>query len=258
MHHVVAHVVFDNAQMDLALSRKYGLSSSALGRHKNHIEVTMSRTRRRLQEIREQGSVFLLNDILEQVRRNIAAAEAQGDYNAVFRGSHVASRLIYQLGRLEGTMKLDTLHRLISSPAWVPQASLLPQMVGGQAPAGRPSPSASRLARIRHPCRHAGNRKPCSWFLIPQPAPRFHPQPAPQFRQPRPLSTDQRHLLLIVVLAPLTAAVLILFTENCKQPFPNTHEIYVKIKLLTTALIWYILSDSSDGESFLNELSFSP
>ena len=84
------------------LSRKYGLSSSALGRHKNHIEVTMSRTRRRLREIREQGSLLVLNDILEQVRRNIAAADAQGNYLAVFRGSHVASRLIHQMGRLEG------------------------------------------------------------------------------------------------------------------------------------------------------------
>ncbi len=108
------------------LSRKYGLSSSALGRHKNHIEVTMSRTRRRLREIREQGSLLVLNDILEQVRRNLAAADAQGNYIAVFRGSHVASRLIHQMGRLEGDMQLDTLHRLISSPAWTPQAGLLP------------------------------------------------------------------------------------------------------------------------------------
>jgi hypothetical protein len=108
------------------LSQKYGLHPSSLQRHKNHIEVKMSRAHRRLREIREQGSLFLLNDLLERVRRNIAAAEAQGNYNAVFRGAHVASRLIYQLGRLEGTMKLDTLHRLISSPAWTPQASLLP------------------------------------------------------------------------------------------------------------------------------------
>jgi hypothetical protein len=109
-----------------ALRQKYGLSSSALQRHKDHIEVKMSRTRRRLREIREQASLLLLNDVLEQVRRGIAAAEAQGNYLAVFRGSHVASRIIHQLNRMEGDMKLDTLHRLISSPAWVPRASLLP------------------------------------------------------------------------------------------------------------------------------------
>ncbi len=108
------------------LSQKYGLHPSSLQRHKNHIEVNMSRTHRRLREIREQGSLLLLNDILEKVRRNIAAADDEGNYLAVFRGSHVASRIIHQLGRLEGDMQPDTLHRLISSPAWVPGASLLP------------------------------------------------------------------------------------------------------------------------------------
>ena len=108
------------------LSQKYGLHPSSLQRHKNHIEVTMSRTLRRLREIREQGSLLLLNDILENVRRNIAAADSEGNYNAVFRGSYVASRLIHQLGRIEGDMQPDTLHRLISSPAWTPGASLLP------------------------------------------------------------------------------------------------------------------------------------
>jgi hypothetical protein len=108
------------------LSRKYGLHPSSLQRHKNHIEIKMSRSLRRLREIREQGSLLLLNDILEKVRRNIAAADAEGNYLAVFRGSHVASRIIHQMGRLEGNMQPDTLHRLISSPAWVPGSSLLP------------------------------------------------------------------------------------------------------------------------------------
>ena len=50
------------------LSRKFGPSISALHRHQNHIEIKMSQARRRLREIREQGSLFLLNDLLEQVR----------------------------------------------------------------------------------------------------------------------------------------------------------------------------------------------
>jgi hypothetical protein len=109
-----------------ALSQKFGLHPSSLQRHKNHIDIKMSRTHRRLREIREQGSLLLLNDILEKVRRNIAAADSEGNYNAVFRGSYIASRLIHQMGRIEGDMQPDTLHRLISSPGWVPQASLLP------------------------------------------------------------------------------------------------------------------------------------
>jgi hypothetical protein len=108
------------------LSQKFGLHPSSLQRHKNHIEINMSRAHRRLREIRDQGSLLLLNDILEKVRRHIAAADAEGNYLAVFRGSHVASRIIHQLGRIEGNMQPDTLHRLIASPAWTPEASLLP------------------------------------------------------------------------------------------------------------------------------------
>ena len=108
------------------LSQKYGLGSSSLQRHKNHIEVNMSRAHRRLREIREQGGILMLNDILEKVRRNIAAADVEGNYNAVFRGSYIACRIIHQLGRIEGDMQPDTLHRLISSRRSVPQASLLP------------------------------------------------------------------------------------------------------------------------------------
>jgi hypothetical protein len=140
------------------LSQKFGLHPSSLQRHKNHIEVTMSRTLRRLREIREQGSLLLLNDILENVRRNIAAADSEGNYNAVFRGSYIASRLIHQMGRIEGDMQPDTLHRLIASPGWVPQASLLPTdpglitglhqglLDGAFAPCPEPPPEISAAA----------------------------------------------------------------------------------------------------------------
>ncbi len=140
-----------------ALSQKYGLHPSSLQRHKNHIEVKMTRAHRRLREIREQGSLLVLNDLLEKVRRHIAAADAQGNYLAVFRGTHVASRLIHQMGRVEGDMQPDTLHRLISSPAWVP-AGLLPTdpslitglhqglVDGAFAPCPKPPPEVSAQA----------------------------------------------------------------------------------------------------------------
>ena len=86
----------------------------------------MNGARRRLQEIREQGSLLLLNAFLEHVKRGVETAEAEGNLTGVFRGSYIGSRIIYQLGRMEGSMKLDTLHRLLTSPAWVPNGSLLP------------------------------------------------------------------------------------------------------------------------------------
>ena len=86
----------------------------------------MRESRRRLQEILEQGSLLLLNAFLDHVKKGVEAAEAEGNLTGVFRGSYIGSRIIYQLNRMEGSMSLDTLHRLLTSPAWVPQGSLLP------------------------------------------------------------------------------------------------------------------------------------
>ena len=86
----------------------------------------MRESRRRLQEILEQGSLLLLSAFLDHVKKGVEAAEAEGNLTGVFRGSYIGSRIIYQLNRMEGSMSLDTLHRLLTSPAWVPQGSLLP------------------------------------------------------------------------------------------------------------------------------------
>ena len=79
-HLEINQVLLSGDFTQVALSQIYGVSTSSLSRHKNHLEIKMSRARRRLQEIREQGSVFLLNENLESVRRGIAAAEADNDY----------------------------------------------------------------------------------------------------------------------------------------------------------------------------------
>ncbi len=54
------------------------------------------------------------------------AAEADGDIDRVLKGSHIGSRIINQINRLEVTLELETVYRLISSPGWVSQDSLLP------------------------------------------------------------------------------------------------------------------------------------
>ena len=109
-----------------ALSQKFGPSPSALQRHKGHLKDKMLQSRRRLQEIQEQGSLLLLNALLEHVKKGVETAEAEGNLTGVFRGSYIGSRIIHQLNRMEGSMSLDTLHRLLTSPAWVPQGSLMP------------------------------------------------------------------------------------------------------------------------------------
>ena len=62
-----------------ALSQKFGPSPSALQRHKGHLRDKMLESRRRLQEIQEQGSLFLLNAFLEHVKKGVETAEAEGN-----------------------------------------------------------------------------------------------------------------------------------------------------------------------------------
>jgi hypothetical protein len=53
-------------------------------------------------------------------------ARAAHDYNGVCRCANTLGRLSQQMGRLDGDLKLDTLHRLLTSPAWQPVPGLLP------------------------------------------------------------------------------------------------------------------------------------
>ena len=134
-----------------ALSQKFGPSSSALQRHKGHLRDKMRESRRRLQEIQEQGSLFLLNAFLEHVKKGVETAEAEGNLTGVFRGSYIGSRIIYQLNRMEGSISLDTLHRLLTSPAWVPRGASCPPTLNSLPSCTRPWSRICLFSVLSHP-----------------------------------------------------------------------------------------------------------
>jgi hypothetical protein len=109
-----------------SLSRQYGPSVSALHRHRNHVKEKMIQARERLQRSQAQVSLLKLNAFLDHVQRGVEAAAADGDIDRVFKGSHIGSRLIHQINNLEVPLELDTVYRLISSPGFISQDSLLP------------------------------------------------------------------------------------------------------------------------------------
>jgi hypothetical protein len=109
-----------------ALSKIYHLSISSLFRHKNHLVEKMHQASQRLRDSQQQGSLFKLNAILDHVQRAIQTAEAEGNVDQVLKGSQVGSRLIRQIGQMEVPLGLDTVYRLISSPQWGTQDSILP------------------------------------------------------------------------------------------------------------------------------------
>ena len=109
-----------------SLSQRFGLSISSLFRHKQHLVKKMRRTRRRLQDSQAQVSLLKLNAILDHVQHAVQTAETEGKIDSVFKGSHVGSRIIHQINKMEVPLELDTVHRLITSPQWVSRDSLYP------------------------------------------------------------------------------------------------------------------------------------
>jgi hypothetical protein len=109
-----------------ALSQKYGPSISALYRHKKHLEEKVRRARQRFKDSQQQGCLFKLNAFLDNIQRAVQSAEADGNVDQVLKGSHVGSRIIHQIQRLEVPLELDTVYRLMASPQWTSQDSLLP------------------------------------------------------------------------------------------------------------------------------------
>jgi hypothetical protein len=109
-----------------ALSRQYGLTVSSLFRHKQHLVENLDRARDRLSNSQQLGQLLKLNAFLDQVQRAVDAAAADGDVDRVLRGASAGARIIRQMSRMDVPLELDTVYRIISSPQWVTQASLLP------------------------------------------------------------------------------------------------------------------------------------
>jgi hypothetical protein len=109
-----------------SLHRQFGVTVSALFRHKKHMKENVIAARDRLNNTRRQGCLLKLTDLLEHVQQAVRTAEAEGSLGRVIRGAYVASRIIHQIDRLEVSLELETVYRLISAPGFVSQDTLLP------------------------------------------------------------------------------------------------------------------------------------
>ena len=80
----------------------------------------------RLENSQQQVCLLKLNAFLDHVQRGVEAAAAAGDLDRVFKGSHIGSRIIHQINQMDVPLELPTVYRLISSPGFVSQDSILP------------------------------------------------------------------------------------------------------------------------------------
>ena len=109
-----------------ALSQHYGPSISALWRHKKHLQEKIRQTEKRLENSLRQETLFRYNDFLESTRQIVRTASADGDTRQVLRAVREGTRILNFITKLEVKFDPDTVYRILASPQWVSQDSLLP------------------------------------------------------------------------------------------------------------------------------------
>ena len=109
-----------------ALSQEHGLSTSALHRHKAHLQAKVKRAQDQLQDTLRQGCLFWLSQALEMSMQTAQAAQAEGNYKVVLQAVQQVIRLIGIILKQDFQPDLETVYRILASPQWAAQASLLP------------------------------------------------------------------------------------------------------------------------------------
>ena len=109
-----------------ALSQQYQLSTSALHRHKAHLQAQVNRGKDRLLDNVRQGCLFWLTQALEMIMQTASTAQAEGSHKLVLQALAQGTRLITII--LKHDLPLDdrTVFELLSSPQWADQSGLLP------------------------------------------------------------------------------------------------------------------------------------
>ena len=133
-----------------ALGQEYGLSTSALHRHKAHLLAKVSRAKDQLQDNLRQGCIFWLSQALEMTMQTAKAAQAEGNGKIVLQAvsqDHLIKIILKQDLHLDDGLYMKS---------WPP-------------PTGPPRPPSSPAT-------------PGSWPWVASPWPRPFPLPA---RKPR-------------------------------------------------------------------------
>jgi hypothetical protein len=110
-----------------ALGQQYNLSTSALHRHKAHLQAKVNRAKDQLQENLRQGCLFWLSQALEMSMQTAQAAQAEGNVRVVLQAIRQGTSLIRII--LKQDLHLDdrVIYEILASPQWGTQTTLLPQ-----------------------------------------------------------------------------------------------------------------------------------
>ncbi len=110
----------------ISLSQQYGLSKSALHRHKNHLLEKMRQAKERLLDSLELGRFLKLNSYLELSLHNARAASTEGNFRASNQATREGTRIIALMAKMDLPLDQELVYCLMSSPQWTLEDSLLP------------------------------------------------------------------------------------------------------------------------------------
>ena len=124
--HAIDHALLAGNGTLSALSQNYGPSLSALWRHKKHLQEKMRQAEKRLEHHRRQDYLFKFNNFLEVATDTVKTAGADGNSRLVLQAVREGTRILNFMAKLDVKLDQDTAYRLLASPQWTTQSSLLP------------------------------------------------------------------------------------------------------------------------------------
>ena len=109
-----------------ALSQEYGLSTSALHRHKAHLQANVNRAQDQLQDNLRQGCIFWLSQALEMAMATAKAAQTEGNVKVVLQALGHGTRIITLILKQDFQLDPKVVFGIMASDQWAAQTGLLP------------------------------------------------------------------------------------------------------------------------------------
>ena len=109
-----------------ALSQEHGLSTSALHRHKAHLQAKVNRAKDQLQDNLRQGCIFWLSQALEMAMATARVAQTEGNAKVVLQALGHGTRIITLILKQDFQLDPKVVYGILASDQWAAQTGLLP------------------------------------------------------------------------------------------------------------------------------------
>lgn len=108
------------------LKQQFGLSRSALHRHKRHLEKNLDMAEDKMRHNVMMSYLFQLNDYNGAAAATVAAARAEGNPRLTLQAANAGARIITAMAKFEVDLDRETIYRFMTSPEYVQSGCLLP------------------------------------------------------------------------------------------------------------------------------------